>query len=113
MAIQVAVRQRAIPLQLAERQTLGVSDERGEHAEAGALVNHAIKAVISKARSGRRSGLTLAHRISHSRIERRRRPVIVQLRKEYPWSTATASEIPLAGSGSSIPRSGTRPRPQT
>src|ERR1700734_2673651 len=103
MAIQVAVRQRAIPLQLAERQALGVSDERGEHAEAGALVNHPIEAVISKARSGRGCGLTLVHRISHSRIGRRRRPVIVQLRTECPWSTAAASKIPLARSGSSIP----------
>src|ERR1700735_846760 len=54
MAIQVAVRQRAILLQLAERQTLWVSDERGKQAEAGGLVNTPIADDINKQRCNKK-----------------------------------------------------------
>jgi hypothetical protein len=42
VAIQVAVRKRAIFLQLAERETLCMGDERGEQAQARALVDDPI-----------------------------------------------------------------------
>src|SRR5271156_2455558 len=48
MPAQVAVSQRTQLLEIAEGQSFGIADQRGEHAEPRALMNHPIQPFVGK-----------------------------------------------------------------
>jgi len=57
VAAEVAVRERAELFEFVEEQAFGIGDERGEHAEAGALVDDAVESFVGEAAFGGRKSL--------------------------------------------------------
>src|ERR1700722_20175556 len=113
MPIEVAVGERAQLFEIAEQQAFRMSDERGEHAQAGALVNDAIQAVVRESGPGAFLGGALIQEVPRSRTEARPRPATVRRQTGCPSSWVIGPVWCCRRPGRIVPSPGTKRRPRT
>src|SRR4029077_4618504 len=113
MPVQIAVGQRAQLLQITEQQPFRVRDERRQHAEPGAFMNHAIQPIIGKTRPRSFLAYSLSQLLPHIHTAARPPPVVDPLRTVYPSPRATMPARRFRRPGKTARQRDTTRRPQT
>src|SRR5580704_5017741 len=113
MPVEIAVGQRTQLFQVAEQQSSRMSDQRREHAQAGAFVNDAVQPVVGESGNGALLASALIQEVPHTGTEVRLRPEAGRRRTEYPSSRAKAPGWRSRQPGKRVPPPDTTRQRQT
>src|SRR5262249_3545409 len=113
VATEIAVGERTHLLQVAEGETLGMGDERGQHAETRLLVDDAIEPVIGEAAAAFGLAISFRHLALRCCGKARRPYKAARPRTARPSRTAKTRSRRWRGRGSRARPRDTRPRPRT